>query len=70
MLRIAAENNITILVLRIMDRIDEVVFAVLHAAGLEAVDVLPGLRVCKGEVVGCDADDCAVLAVEAFDVVG
>jgi hypothetical protein len=70
MLHIASENDIAILVFRIVDRIHEVVFAVLHAAGLQAVNILPGLRVGEREVVGCDADDCAVFAVESFDVVG
>jgi hypothetical protein len=70
MLHVASENDIAVLVVRIVDRVDEVVFAVLHAARLQAVDVLPGLRVCEGEVVGGDADDCAVFAVQGFDVVG
>ena len=70
MLCIASENDVAILVRRIVDRIHEVVFAVLDTSRLETVDVLPGLRLCEGEVVGSDAYGCAVFAVEAFDVVG
>ena len=55
---------------RVVDWIREDVFAVLDAARLQTVNVLPGLWIGEREVVGCDADDCAVLAVESCDVVG
>ena len=55
---------------RVVDWIREDVFAVLDAARLQTVDVLPGLRVCEGEVVGRDSHDCAVFAMQGFNVVG
>ena len=55
---------------RVVDWIREDVFAVLDAARLQTVDVLPGLRVCECEVVGRDADDCTIFTVESRDVVG
>lgn len=69
-LHIAPENNIPILVSRIMDRVRERVFAVLHAARLQTVNVLPGLRIREGEVIGCYADCRAIFAVQGLDVVG
>jgi hypothetical protein len=70
MLHIAAKENVPIRISRVVKWVPEVVFAILHATLLETVDVLPCLRVCESEVVGRDADDCAVFAVQYCDVVG
>jgi hypothetical protein len=43
MRHISPENNVVVAIVRVLDRVRELVFAVLHSAGLQAVDVLPCL---------------------------
>jgi hypothetical protein len=70
MWNIITKDNMPICLGWVVNWIREDVFAVLDAARLQTVDVLPGLWIGKCEVVGCDADDCTVFTMEGFDVVG
>jgi hypothetical protein len=48
MRRVASEDNVVVAVVCVLDRIRELVFAVLYSAGLQAVDVLPCLWLGEG----------------------
>lgn len=63
MLDISSKDKIVVIFSWIVNGVLEPILAILGPAWLEAVDILPCLRLSEGEVVGCYTDHCPILLV-------